>query len=274
MSYDPTTYRGSAAHYRGGRPPYSAELESMLAQEMRLDGTGRLLDGGCGPGTLTVRLAHLFDEAVGLDPDPDMLTEGRRAAQQRGLTNIRWVNAVAEELPAAAPGPYRLVTFGQSLHWTDEHRVAEAVYDMLAPGGALALVVHTVAGRPRPAGPGLPPIPHAEIKAVVARYLGSTRRSGQGTTPARTHTFEDVLVTTRFGMPRVVFLPGLPDLVRDTESVLSGYLSMSWAAPHLFGDRIGDFEAEVRELLTAISPEGQFWDWPGDTEVVLASKPR
>jgi hypothetical protein len=27
--------------------------------------------------------------------------------------NIRWVQGLAEDLPAVAPGPYRLVTFGQ-----------------------------------------------------------------------------------------------------------------------------------------------------------------
>jgi hypothetical protein len=43
-----------------------------------------------------------------------------------------------------------LVTFGQSFHWTDEARVAEAVYDMLEPGGTLALIVHTPEGRSRP----------------------------------------------------------------------------------------------------------------------------
>ena len=36
-----------------------------------------------------------------------------------------------------APGPYRLVTFGQSFYWTDEVPVAEAVYDMVEPGGSL-----------------------------------------------------------------------------------------------------------------------------------------
>jgi len=101
--------------------------------------------------------------------------------------NIRWVQGLAEDLPAVAPGPYRLVTFGQSFHWTDEQQVAETVYDMLEPGGALALIVHTVTGRPRPPDPGLPPIPHAEIKALVAKYLGSTRRVGQGTAQERTH---------------------------------------------------------------------------------------
>lgn len=268
--YDPTLFEGAAVHYRYGRPPYSPQLEAVLTEELGLDASGRLLDGGCGPGILTVRLAHLFEEAVGLDPDAAMLAEGRRVAAERGIANIRWVQAVAEDLPDAAPGPYRLVTFGQSFHWTDEARVAEALYDMLEPGGALALIVHTVEGRPTPPGPGPPPIPHAEIAALVEQYLGPARRAGQGVAPVRTHRFEDVLVRTRFGEPRSIFVPGIPDLVRDSESVLSGYFSMSSSAPHLFGDRAGDFAADVRELLASRSPEGVFWDWPGDTEIVLA----
>jgi hypothetical protein len=90
--------------------------------------------------------------------------------------------------------------------------------------------------------------------------------------PERSHRFEDVLVRTRFGAPRTIFIPGIPDLVRDSESVLSGYLSLSWSAPHLFGDRLDDFVREVRTLLASRSPEGLFWDWPGDTEVLLAHK--
>jgi hypothetical protein len=61
--------------------------------------------------------------------------------------------------------------------------------------------------------------------------------------------------------------------MRDSDSVLSGYFSMSWAAPHLFGDRLDDFAAEVRALLASRSADGYFWDWPGDTEVVMARKP-
>jgi len=270
VSYDPTLFEGAAAHYRYGRPPYSPQLEAVLTQEFDLDGSGRLLDGGCGPGILTVRLAHLFEAAVGLDPDAAMLAEGRRVADEQGIANIRWVQAVAEDLPEAAPGPYRLITFGQSFHWTDEARVAEALYDMLEPDGALALIVHTVEDRPAPPSPGPPPIPHAEIRVLVEKYLGSTRRAGQGVSLVRNHRFEDVLVRTRFGAPESIFVPGIPDLLRDSESVLSGYFSMSSSAPHLFGDRAEDFAGEVRELLASRSPEGMFWDWPGDTEVVLA----
>ena len=137
----------------------------------------------------------------------------------------------------------------------------------------MALVVHTVEGRPVPPSPGPPPIPQEEIEALVERYLGSTRRVGQGIAPVRTHRFEDVLVRTRFGAPDAIFAPGIPDLVRDSESVLSGYFSFATSAPHLFGDHAEDFASEVRALLASRSPDGTFWDWPGDTEVILARKP-
>ncbi|MFL5680182.1 MAG: class I SAM-dependent methyltransferase, partial [Chloroflexota bacterium] len=210
MAYDPTIYLGAAPHYRYGRPPYSPQLEAVLTAELGLDGRGRLLDVGCGPGILTLRLAHLFEEAVGVDPDAAMLAEAARAGDEAGISNVRWVRAVAEDLPGAAPGPFRLVTFGQSFHWTDQARVAEAVYDMLEPLGGLALIVHTVDGRPKPPSPGPPPIPHDEIKAIVNAYLGSTGRAGQGAKPgpSRMPGFEDLLAGTRFGSARTFFVPG------------------------------------------------------------------
>jgi SAM-dependent methyltransferase len=272
VRYDPSFYDGAAVHYRYGRPAYSPRIEALLAEELSLDGSGRLLDVGCGPGILTVRLAHLFEGAAGLDPDPAMIAEGRRAARERDIANITWIRARAEDLPAVAPGPYRLVTFGQSFYWTDEVRVAEAVYDMVEPGGALVIAGHQAAGRAVPPSPGPPRIPHDEIEELVRKYLGPARRAGQSTAPVQALSLQDALASTRFSAPRVIFAPGIPDLMRDIESVVSGYFSMSWAAPHLFGDRAEEFAGEVRELLRERSPEGVFWDWPGDTEVMIARK--
>ena len=81
-----------------------------------------------------------------------------------------------------------------------------------------------------------------------------------------------MLAGTRFGSPHSLFVPGVADLVRDTESVLAGYFSFSFSAPHLFGDRLEDFAAEVRQLLGSRSADGLFWDWPGDTEIIVARK--
>ena len=59
----------------------------ILSARFRLDGTGRLLDLGCGTGQLVIPLAAHVAEAVGMDPEPEMLVEaaemrtGRRSCQ-------------------------------------------------------------------------------------------------------------------------------------------------------------------------------------------------
>jgi SAM-dependent methyltransferase len=270
--YDPTLYLGTAAYYVYGRPPYSRHLVQTLTAELGLDGSGRLLDVGCGPGVLARVLADRFEEVVGIDPDAEMLTEGARHADQSGISNIRWVQALAEDIATFNLGAFRLVTFGQSFHWTDRERVAEMVYDSLEPGGAQALIGHAHAGRPQPEGPGYPPIPHDAIRGIIDRYLGPRRRAGQGFLSLPSDRHEDVLARTRFGTPRSLFCTGLDDIVQNIDGVLANYFSTSFAAPHLFGDQLSRFEFDVRAALTARSPSGLFWDWPGDTQILLARK--
>jgi SAM-dependent methyltransferase len=272
--YDPTLYKGSAPFYLRGRPPYSRSLKEAVATACGLDGTGRLLDVGCGPGVLAVQLAPLFREVVGLDPDADMLAEAARHAEEARATNIQWVRGLAEEIVALDLGRFRLVTFGQSFQRTDRERVAETVYDLLEPGGCIALVAPTVEGRPKPQGPGHPEIPHEAIRSLIDKYLGPKRRAGQGFAGPPVDRFEDALARTRFGTPTQVFAPGRADIVQDAGGVLANYLSTSFAAPHLFGDRLELFEDEVRRMLAGRSPSGLFWDWPGDTEIVIGTKPR
>jgi SAM-dependent methyltransferase len=273
VPYDPTLFLGAAVHYARARPPYSYELAATVARELGLDCTGRLLDAGCGPAVLTLELAPLFDEVIALDPDADMLAEGARRAEAARLQHVRWVRAVAEDIPALDLGTFRLVVFGQSFWWTDRERVAGYVWDLLEPGGALALVEHAHEGRPAPDGPGHPPIPHDVVEALVDEYLGPVRRAGQGLRPNKPERHGEVLARTSFGTPAVVFAPGRSDIVRDVDGVLSSYLSNSFSAPHLFGDRLPQFEADVRAALASRSPSGLFWDWPGDTAIIIARKP-
>jgi SAM-dependent methyltransferase len=273
VPYDPAIYLGTAEHYARGRPPYSASLPAVLAVELGLDGRGRLLDVGCGPGVLALTLAGLFEEAIGLDPDAGMLAEAARRAAEAGADGVRWVRALAEEIPALDLGSFRLVTFGLSFHWTERERVAEAVYDILEPGGAMALIGHQPDGRPKPAGPGEPPIPHDVIRARIESYLGERRRAGQGFVAPQPDPNGEALARTRFGRPYSIYAPGRPDLVQDVDGVLDNYHSMSFAAPALFGDRLEAFRRDVRSDLERLSPSGLFWDWPGDTKIDLVRKP-
>jgi ubiquinone/menaquinone biosynthesis C-methylase UbiE len=273
-AFDPQAFQGTAEYYAVGRPPYSAQLADTMARELSLDGSGQLLDVGCGPGVLVLALAELFDHVAALDPEPGMLQVGRRRCQQAGVANVRWVQGIAEDITALNLGSFRMVTFGQSFHRVRRLEVAEAVYDVLVPGGSLVLISHHVDdGRPRPPNPGYPEIPHAALRELVLEYLGDRTRHYLATwnegQPAR---FEDTLAQTRFGGSRTIYAPGRPDLIRDIDTVVANYFSLSYAAPRWFGSLRADFEADLRHLLYEQSPDGLFWDWPGDTELVIATK--
>ncbi len=267
----PDTFREASGYYMAGRPRYSRELVAVLRRELGLDGGGRLLDVGCGPGALTLELAPEFDEAVGLDPDPGMLGEGRRRAQAAGLADVRWVRGVAEDLTRLDLGPCRVVTFGQSFHWTAGVPVLDAVHELLEPAGAVALIGHCVEGRPQPAGPDYPRIPEDEIMTLVREYVDDDLPLRKKVARSTPHLYGPDLRGSRFGGCRTVYAAGRSDVVRDIDSVVAGYYSTSYAAPRLFGDRRESFEAALGRLLLERSPEGLFWDWPGDTEIVFAT---
>jgi len=273
MEFDPQAFQGTAEYYSIGRPPYSDQLADTMKQELSLDGGGQLLDVGCGPGVLELNLAALFFNVIALDPEAGMLHEGERRCVSAEVGNVRWIQGVAEEIPSFDIGPCRVVTFAQSFHRVRQLEVADMVYEVLEPGGSLVLISNQVEGRPRPIGPDYPDIPRPEIRELIISYLGEGTRRYLATwnegMPAR---FEDTLLQTRFGGSRTVYAPGRRDLVRDVETVMANYFSMSYSAPRLFGDRRTEFETDLRRLLFKYSPSGLFWDWPGDTELVIATK--
>jgi hypothetical protein len=57
-----------------------------------------------------------------------------------------------------------------------------------------------------------------------------------------------VLATFPFDGPTSIRLP-MPPLHRSVDQVVAYVLSMSNSAPHLFGDRLPEFEADLRRLL-------------------------
>ena len=268
--YDPSLYEGAAAYYARARPPYSAALVATLTARLGLDGSGRMLDVGSGPGILALAFADQFAEVVAIDPDSDMLAEGARLARAAGKHNVRWLAGRGEDIPGLDLGTFQLVTFGQSFHWTDRLPTTEAVYAITRPGGALAIISHTSADRPAPDGPGLSRIPLAEIDDVLARFLGPHRRAGQGLRKLPLEPHQEVLRASRFGTHERIVLPGRDDLVRTPDDILASLYSTSFAVPHLFGERRQEFEQELHGMLAERSPSGLFWEWPGDTEVLLA----
>lgn len=256
-TWDPSLYAGSAGHYAVGRVAYPAQLAEELGGALRLDGTGVLLDVGCGPGSLTLLLARHVGQAVGVDADPDMLREAARLAAEQRVDNVTWRHLRAEDLPADLPRP-RLVTFAQSLHWMDRPRVAAAVRGMLEPEGALVHVsARTHAGSAAGTG-SLPAPPHDAVAGLVRRYLGPLRRAGQGVLTSGTAGGEDeVYRAAGFDGPQRLEVAGRA-VDRTVEQVVAAVYSLSSSAPHLFGERLPAFDRDLRELLADASAAGRF----------------
>ncbi len=264
-AWDPSLYRGSARYYLEGRLPYAPGLADALARELGLDGRGRLIDIGCGPGIVALELAALFEEVVGVDADADMIDEAAREAQRRGVGNGRWLTLRAEELPGEL-GAFRVATLAQSYHWMERERVARAVHGMLEPGGALvhinAFTRHGVEASSSP----YPEPPWEAISALVRRYLGSETLAGQG---RRDAMFVDIdgIFGRSFRGPDVVMVPDVTVLARTADQIVASVFSVSSSAPHLFADRLPRFESDLRRVLSEASSDGRFAQQTGDTEL-------
>ena len=277
--WDSSLFKGASAYYERGRLPYATGFVEALTTALGLDGTGRLLKVGCGPGIVARALAPRFAEVVGLDPDVDMLAEAERQAARHGVANARWVAARAEDLPAGL-GEFRAVAFANSFHWMDRDLVAATVLTMLEPGGAFVLMadLKDAAGAlaeqpPIPAPLVAPPL--AEIRELVRRYLGPVRRAGQGTLPDGTPGKEE-LVLARAGFEafeRQVVAAGRI-IERTPDDVVALVFSLSDSAPHLFGDEVDGFERDLRALLQQTAPDGRFGQPLPSTEIRIWRKPR
>lgn len=257
-TWDETLFAGAASYYEQGREPYAPGLEQAFREACGLDGQGRLLDVGCGPGTVALRLAGLFEAVVGLDPDPDMLVEAARLAAEGAVDNAEWVCRRAEELPGAL-GRFRVVIFAQSFHWMNRPLVARAVRRMLEAGGAVVQVdgPRPAAGSDRPAS-RFPPPPYEAMDELGRRWLGPHRRAGQGlrnTSPSG----EDAIFRAAGFRPAVeIAVADDRVLERSVDDIVANRLSMSGMAPHLFGERLDEFTTQLRSLLLKASPSGTF----------------
>jgi SAM-dependent methyltransferase len=260
--WDETLFAGAAPYYTQGRLPYAERLADALREALSLDGRGRLLDVGCGPGVVTLRLAHLFDEAVGLDPDREMLDEAARIAERARVVNARWVRMRAEELPGAL-GLFRVAAFAASFHWMDRPKVARLVRPMLDRGG-VAIQIDAPSYRcdalAEAAASGLPyPFPPDDaIVELRRRYLGPDTRAGRSIRNSSPDGEDAVFIDAGFEPAREVVVSDGRVLERTVDDLVAMRFSSSPTTPHLFGDRVGEFEADLRRLLTGASPSGIF----------------
>ena len=129
---------GSAADdyalYRADFP--AAGIDQMVALGVGTPGQ-RLLDLGCGTGTLARQFAARGCTVTGADVDARMLAAARSLAVVAGL-QVVWRKCPAEDtgLPSAS---FDVVTAAQCWHWFDGEAAAGEVRRLLVAGGLVAV---------------------------------------------------------------------------------------------------------------------------------------
>ena len=109
----------------------------------------------------------------------------------------------------------------------------------------------------------------SEIKTILAEFLGDERRAGSGTYQ-RPAPYTDDLDASAFSDWEQVKVPVRRE--RSLDSVI-GYLhSTSFAAPHLFGDRLAAFDDALRERLPPFAVNGVFID-SNEFGILLCRRP-
>ena len=129
--YDPQRFSSTIPHYMAGRPAYSPRLIERLARETGLSGSSRVLDLGCGPGSVTLPLARHAGTTIGMDPDAAMIAAARQAAAAAGLA-IDWRVGSSFDL-ASDLAPLDLVTIGRAFHWMDRVATLKRLDELVAP---------------------------------------------------------------------------------------------------------------------------------------------
>jgi SAM-dependent methyltransferase len=254
--WDETLYAQSATYYVAGRLAYPKQMGTQIVSAAGQGSQSRALDVGCGPGSLTLLLAPLVDEVVGIDADKEMIAEAQLAAHRAGISNVSFRRLRGEQLPADL-GDFDLATFAQSLHWMKRVAVLRLVRTMLRPNGA-CVHVHATTNRGDESADPLPRPrpPYGQIDAVVRAYLGPVRRAGRSVRPSFAGGDEaGVYRAAGFDGPEPFTVPRGEVVERSVDHVIAATFSLSSSTPHLFGDRRAEFESELRALLAAASDD-------------------
>ena len=183
-----------------------------------------------------------------MDPEPEMLDEGKAQAARASVSNITWVRGRSTDLSRDL-GSFRLVTMGESFHWMDRARTLDALYDIVIEGGGLAVV-----GRGAPI-PCPPPTPwRSAINRVVRQYVGDKPLPWDSPDPAPEERDETFLARSRF--KNVTRYEESFDITWTIDSMIGNLYSMSFCRRNVLGDRIEAFERDLRAAILAVEPSG------------------
>lgn len=253
-------FESTVPYYARFRPRYPAALFELIATRRGLDGRGRLLDLGCGPGFIAIAMTPYFAEVVGVDPEPAMLEAARHEAE-RAQVEIT-LTAGSSQTLSRGLGAFRMATMGRSFHWMDRDATLAALDTIIEPGGAVALLGERLLDAPENGW-------RAAWEIVSRKYAAPRAHRRHWTNPAW-ERHETVVRRSPFSEIERVAVTGKRS--SNLEELIGRAYSMSSTSIALLGERREAFERDLRAALIEFSPTGAF-DEIVESVALIASRP-
>jgi ubiquinone/menaquinone biosynthesis C-methylase UbiE len=230
-------FETTARTYAARREPYPKAFFAAVAEALKLNGREALIDLGTGPGLLALGFAPYVGRILGVDPEPAMVAEARRAAAESNVP-FPIIEGRAEDL-AADLGPFDLATIGRALHWMDREETLAAFDRILAPHGRIVICGSSgLAGEANP---------WREAYDSVLRSWGD----GRGGRHRRLH--EHWFDGTRFARVAEIKVSHSQEITPD--ALFERALTRSTSSPAVLGERVTAFRAELLEALAPYFPQ-------------------
>ena len=244
-------FASTAWYYAQYRPTYGERALEFLQERFALSSDSKVLDLGSGPGTIAIPLAEYVGEVVAIDPNEEMIAEGKAEAERIGADNVDWVIGSDEDIDDNS-GPFTVTTIGRAFHWMDQERTLERLYPITEPGGGLVLV-----------GEGdwvWSPSKNWQrvVKRTVQDWLGEERRAGDDSFDPPEKRYEQMICESEFSGPRKTEFTFKRSW--DVDSVVGYLYSTSYCSPSLVGDQKAEFESDLRERLADFDEDGLVQD--------------
>ncbi|MFH1694675.1 MAG: class I SAM-dependent methyltransferase [Patescibacteria group bacterium] len=244
-------FKSAARYYSKYRKGYPKELFDYLIRTFNLTSSSRVLDLGTGTGQIAISLSTHVQSIVAVDSEQEMLDEGKRMANKEGFNNVEWIKIKAEDISQEL-GSFRLTTIGAAFHWMDREQALRKIYEVTENGGGIAIISDSRRGNAPNQGEDWKEV----RKKVIEKYLGERRRAGNSFFDVGDDTFEDRLTDSPFGGYQVWNY----DFTREwtLEEAVNFLYSTSFASKRFFGDKLNEFEEELRSELLKLKPGGIF----------------
>ena len=138
-----TIFNALAEQYDAYRPHYPAEAILFLITLAELDRTSDVADIGTGTGRIALELAKYVRLVYAVDTAAAMLEQLNERAIEEGLTNIRTIEASAEDTGLGIES-LSMVVLAQSFHWVDKPAALKEMHRILEPNKALVVMWNQV----------------------------------------------------------------------------------------------------------------------------------